>query len=332
MAREIDVDHPAVGAAHLFIPGGADSLVAAALLTARAPFDTWVMVAREHRLPVLLERPLAEVATELWCLGYAGTGAPLLPAALEAHVSHRPVYWLSTTSGRLSLAAQELPGMRFESMPGGSLVPLVQRHLEGVWEESDYSYERLGMILGRSAGARPAPAELTLVNLLHAASVAVRNNEHLGAGLVRSLAGRPPQGWSAENTLLSLATEGESLIRSSRALLESEAPFLGERHGPALWLVDAGAMARGTHGKAIAAQSYYRQAPVGLIERVPRGITKAWVVLPRSNPQLWHHVSTTFAQFSEDFSYTGLRGAGALPADSIDEFAAMLWEDLSVSR
>ena len=114
-------------------------------------------------------------------------------------------------------------------------------------------------------------------------------------------------------------------------MLESQAPSLGESHGPALWLVESGAIARGTHGKVAAAQSYYRQAPVGLIERVPRGITKAWVVLPRPNPQLWHHVSTTFAQFSEDFSYTGLRGAGALPADSIDDFAEMLWEDLSAS-
>ena len=329
MAHEIDVDHPAVGAAHLFIPGGADALVAAALLAARAPHDIWVMIAREHRLPLLLERPLADAAKELWCLGYAGTGDPLLPSALEAHVSHRPVYWLSTTSGRLSLSAQDLPGLNFESLPGGSLVLLVQRHLRGVWDEADYAYERLGMILGRSRGARPAPADMALANLLHAASVAVRNNEHLGARLVRSLADSAPASWSVNETLLELAAEGERLIGSSRAVLESQPPNLGDRHGPALWLVDAGEIARGAHGKAVAAQSYYRQSPTALIERAPRGITKAWVVLPRANAPLWHHVSTTFGQFSDDFSYTGLRGAGALPVEAIDEFAAMLWADLN---
>ena len=287
MAQEIDIDHPAVGAAHLFMTGGADALVAAALLTARAPFETWVMVAREHRLPVLLERPLAEAARELWCLGYAGTGGPLLPAALAAHVSHHPVYWLSTTSGRLSLAAQELPGLRFESMPGGSLVLLVQQHIDGGWEEADYAYERLGMILGRYSGTRPSPEELSLANLLHAASVTVRNNEHLGAGLVRSLAEKSPLAWSGEKTLVELASAGETLIRSSRRVLEVQAPHLGERHGPALWFVDSGEIARGAHGKAVAAQCYYRQAPTALIERVPRGITKAWVVL-RSSVTTFH--------------------------------------------
>ena len=332
MTQDIDVDHPAVGAAHLFITGGADALVAAALLTARAPFETWVMVAREHRLPVLLERPLAEVACELWCLGYAGTGDPLLPAALAAHVSHHPVYWLSTTSGRLSLAAQELPGLRFESRPGGSLVPLVQSHIEGSWEEADYAYERMGMVLGRYPGTRPSPGELSLANLLHAASVTVRNNAHLGANLVRGLADSSPLHWSAQKSLVELADQGEGLIRTSRRVLEDQSPHLGGRHGPALWLVDAGEIARGAHGKAVAAQCYYRQAPTALIERVPRGITKAWVVLPRPNPQLWHHVSTTFAQFSEDFSHTGLRGAGALPVAAIDEFTAMLWDDLKSSE
>ena len=55
--KHIDIDHPAVGAVHLFVPGNADSLVAAALMTARQRWPTWVMLAREHRLPVLLERP-----------------------------------------------------------------------------------------------------------------------------------------------------------------------------------------------------------------------------------------------------------------------------------
>jgi hypothetical protein len=329
MAKEIDVDHPAVGAAHLFVPGAADSLVAAALLTARVPWSTWVMIAREHRLPLLMERPLAETARQLWCLGYSGTGHQLLPAALEAHVSHRPVYWLSTTSGRIALAAQELPGLHFESMPGGSLVPLVHRHLAGDWLETDYAYERLGLVLGRYPGAKPTPAELSLVNQLHAASVAVRNNEHLGALLVRSLAEEPPVRWPGLELLLQLGDEGEQLIRSSRKVLQDESPFRGEGQGAALWVVDSGRIARGAHGKSVAAQAYYRQAPAALVERVERGFTKAWVVLPRPNQRMWHQVMTTFANFGNDFSHTGLRGAGALASDSIEEFSQRLWDDLS---
>jgi len=328
MAQEIDVDHPAVGASHLFIPGGADSLVAAALLTSRVPWDTWVMIAREHRLPVLLERPLTDTARELWCLGYAGTGDQLLPAALEAHVTHRPVYWLSTTSGRISVVAAELPGMKFESMPGGSLVPLVHRHVEGRWDASDYSYERLGLLLGRYRGAVPAPEELLLINALHASSVAVRNHEHLGAGLVRSLARESPANWSRLETLITLAKEGEELIRKSRSVLAQESPTLGGAKGPALWVVDSGRIARGAHGKSVATQSYCRQAPTALVERVERGFTKAWVVLPRPSSALWHRVTTTFANFTSDFSHTGLRGAGALPAEALDEFTERLWSDL----
>jgi hypothetical protein len=329
MAQEIDVDHPAVGAVHLFIPGAADSLVSAALFTARAPWNTWVMIAREHRLPVLLERPLAETARELWCLGYSGTGHELLPSALQAHISHRRVYWLSTTSGRISLAAEGLPGVRLESMPGASLVPLVHRHVEGPWFPSDYEYERLGLVLGRYPSAKPTVPEIALVNQLHAAAVVVRNDEHLGAGLVRSLSAAAPSKWQELEILGSLANEGEQLIRASRKVLQDESPLCGGRHGPALWVVEPGRIARGAHGKSVAAQSYYRQAPAALVERVGRGFTKAWVVLPRPNPTLWHKVMTTFANFSNDFSHTGLRGAGALPAEAIDEFAARLWEDLS---
>jgi hypothetical protein len=332
MAKEIDVDHPAVGAVHLFVPGAADSLVAAALLTASVPWSTWVMIAREHRLPLLLERRLAETARQVWCIGYSGTGHQLLPAALEAHVSHRPVYWLSTTSGRISLAAEELPGLHFESMPGASLVPLVHRHLEGEWADSDYAYERLGLVLGRYRGVKPTQVELQVVNQLHAASVAVRNNEHLGAHLVRGLAETSPAQWPGLPSLVQLSAEGEHLIRSSRKVLQDESPLRGEGHGPALWIVDSGRIARGAHGKSVAAQAYNRQAPAALIERVQRGFTKAWVVLPRPSQRMWHRVMTTFANFGNDFSHTGLRGAGALPADAIDEFSERLWEDLCTDR
>ena len=106
-------------------------------------------------------------------------------------------------------------------------------------------------------------------------------------------------------------------------------PSRGGRFGPALWVVETGSIARGVHGKAIATQSYNRQAPAALVERVEAGFTKAWVVLPRQDARLWHHISTTFGQFGKDFSYTGLRGAGALPGQAVDELIELLWDDLN---
>jgi hypothetical protein len=327
--KHIDIDHPAVGAGHLFIPGNADSLVAAAQMVARVPWPCWVMLAREHRLPVLLERRLADVAREIWCIGYSGTGNQLLPAALEAHVTHRDLYWLSATSGRLTVAAAELPGVQFESLPGGSLVHLVQRHLPGPWTDADRAYERLGHILGHYRGARPTDFELELSNQLHAASVHVRNNEHLGAGLVRSLAAEPIGRWPRLDRVRDFADLGEGLIRKGRGALTRREPTRGARHGPALWILDAGEVPRGTHGKAVAARTYARQAPTALIERVERGFTKVWIVLPEHAQTEWLLVMHTMASFSDDFSYTGLRGAGAIRADEVDEFAEVLWKVLS---
>jgi len=331
VSREIDVDHPAVGAGHVFIPGNADSLVAAAALVARAPWIPWVMLAREHRLAVLLERPLAEVASQIWCVGYSGTGNALLPAALEAHVTYRPLYWLSATSGRLTLAAAEVPGVQFQSIPGGSLVHLVQRHLPGPWRDEDRAYERLGHILGHYPGARPTDFELKLVNTLHAASVHVRNHENLGAGFVRALAGTPVGSWLGLEIVREFASEGEKLIRSSRRLLLDVEPTMGTRHGPAIWIVKPRLIARGAHGKAIAARSYARQAPVALVERVNRGFTKVWIVLPRHAEERWLYIMTVLADHSTDFSYTGLRGAGAIAAEAVDTFAEALWEVLQAS-
>ena len=325
----IDVDHPAVGAGHIFIPGNADSLVAAALMMARSPWPSWVMLAREHRLPVLLERPLAEVAREIWCIGFSGTGNPLLPAALEAHVTYRPLFWLSATSGRLTLAAAEVPGVHFESLSGGSLVHLVQRHVTGPWTDEDRAYERLGFILGHYRGARPTDFELSLANMLHAASVHVRNHEHQGASLVRAMAGGQVGDWGRLEALREHAAQGETLISSSRRLLQDTPPTRGGRHGPALWILEPGLVARGAHGKAVAARAYARQAPAALIERVDRGYTKVWIVLPRHAEELWLLLLHTVASFSTDFSYTGLRGAGALQARDVDEFADVLWKVLT---
>ena len=329
MPKHIDIDHPAVGAGHLFIPGNADSLVAAALMMARVPWPSWVMLAREHRLPVLLERPLAEVAREIWCIGYSGTGNLLLPAALEAHVTHRALHWLSATTGRLTVAAAELPGVHFESLPGGSLVHLVQRHLPGPWTDEDRAYERLGHILGHYRGARPTDFELGLANRLHAASVHVRNQEHLGAGLVRALASERVGRWSQLDRVGDFAAHGEKLIRHGRGLLQEIEPTRGKRHGAALWMLDAGQVPRGTHGKAVAARAYARQAPVALIERVDRGFTKVWIVLPEHAQSEWLRIMHTMASHSTDFSYTGLRGAGAIHGDDVDRFAGAIWKILS---
>lgn len=326
--KQIDIDHPAVGAGHLFIPGNADSLVAAAGMMARVPWSSWVMLAREHRLPVLLERPLAEVAREIWCIGYSGTGNQLLPAALEAHVTHRALHWLSATSGRLTVAAAELPGVHFESLPGGSLVHLVQRHLPGPWTDEDRAYERLGHILGHYRGARPTDFELQLANLLHAASVHVRNQEHLGASLVRSMAGERVGRWAMLDRVRDFADHGQEQIRRSRRLLEETPPSRGKRHGPALWVLDAGEIARGTHGKAVAARTYARQAPTALIERVDRGFTKTWIVLPEHAHGEWLQLMHTMACYSTDFSYTGLRGAGAIRSEDVPEFTDALWQVL----
>jgi len=329
VAKPIDIDHPAVGAGHVFIPGNADSLAAAALLVSRSPWASWVMLAREHRLPILLERPLSEAAREIWCLGYSGTGHPLLPPALEAHVTHRPLHWLTTASGRLTAAAAEVPGVEFEAMPGGSLIPLVQRHLSGRWDEDDRAYERLGYILGQYRGAKPTDFELTLVNLLHAASVQVRNHENLGAEFVRALAAASPGRWAGLEMLQRLARDGESLIRKARQVLVDHEPERGQSHGPALWIVPPGLIRRGTHGKAVAARAYARQAPAALIERLDRGFTKVWIVLPRHSEDRWFDILQVMASFSSDFAHTGLRGAGAIPADEVEEFANALWPVLA---
>ncbi len=321
----VEIDHPAVGAAHIFIPGGADSIVAASLLVRRMRWPTWVMLAREHRLPVVLERPLVDAAKEIWCLGYAGTGHPLLPSAIESHTTLRPFRWLSTTSGRLVVAAGDMPGVRFEGMPGGSLVPLALRVLDDGRQPSDSDFERLGLLLGRFSGAVPSRRELQLLNMLHAASVKVRNQERRGPGLVRDLADTEPSDWSRLGTLRDIAREGEWLIKRSRQVLQRLPPKYGGRSGPAVWMIPRGDVARGAHGKAVAARVHARGAPVGLVERVPTGFTKAWIVLPPDDDDRWDLISHTFASFSDDFSYTGLRGAGAIAAEDVDAFARALF-------
>lgn len=328
-APPVHIDHPAVGAAHNFIPGGADSLVAAAFLVKNLRWPTWVMLAREHRLPVVLERPLVDAAKEIWCLGYAGTGNPLLPAAIESHTTNRAFHWLSTTTGRLTVAAGEMPGVRFESLPGSSLLPLVRTVVGGPRAPGDSEFERLGLVLGRYSGATPDRQELALVNLLHAASVKVRNQERRGPGLVRDLAETPPSQWARLEALQDLGREGEWLIRRSRQVLQRQPPKLGRRGAAAVWVVPRGEIARGAHGKAVAARVHASDSPVGLVERVPRGFTKCWVVLPKSEPDRWEQIAHLFAGYSHDFSYTGLRGAGAIAAEDVDRFAAELYEVLS---
>jgi hypothetical protein len=324
----VDIDHPAVGAAHLFVPGGADSLVATALLVRRMRWPTWVMLAREHRLPTVLERPLVDAAKEIWCLGYAGTGNALLPSAIESHTTRRPFHWLSTTTGCLAVAAESMPGVRFEGMPGGSLVQLALRVLNEPRRQGDSEYERLGLLLGRFSGAIPDRQELRLLKLLHAASVKVRNQERRGPALVRELADHEPADWSRLEVLQELAREGEWLIRRSRQVLERLPPKHGRRDGPAVWVVARGEVARGAHGKAVAAQVHVVNAPVGLVERTPSGFTKAWVVLPPGDEDRWELIAHTFASFTTDFSYTGMRGAGAIAGEDVDRFAAVLHEAL----
>ncbi|MCO4773046.1 MAG: hypothetical protein KDA24_23635 [Deltaproteobacteria bacterium] len=326
MGQPFDIDHPAAGAGHVFIPGSADSIVAASRLTATAPWPVWVTVGREHRLPHLLERPITEGATEIWCLGYSGTGNALLTAALEAHVTHRPVRWLSTTTGRLRLAASELAGIRLESMPGGSLVNLVLRDRRGRWTPDDHASERLGYILGRYPGWRPTARELTLANRLHAASVTVRNHEGHGAPLVRALAGTPVTEWGSNEVLADKADAGEQMIRDGRQALADTVPLHGsESGGPALWLMSRGSIKRGVHGKAVAAAGWRRKSPVALIEEADRGFTKAWVVLPARRENLWVRVAETFGEFSADFSWTGRRGAGAIHSAEVETFRKKLW-------
>ena len=324
----VDIDHPAVGAAHIFLPGSADSLVAAALLVRRMLWPTWVMLAREHRLPAVLERPLVEAAKEVWCLGYTGTGNPLLPAAIESHASHRPFHWLSTTTGRLVVAAGEMPGVSFVGMPGGSLVPLALQVMDAARLQGDSDFERIGLLLGRFSGAIPDRRELKLLNLLHAASVKVRNQERRGPALVRDLANFEVADWVRSTNLTELAREGEWLIRKSRSVLKLLPPKHGSRRGPAVWVVARGEVARGAHGKAVAARAHDQGAPVGMLERAPSGFTKAWIVLPPGDEDRWALIAHTVASFTSDFSYTGLRGAGAVAAEDVDRFAKELYEVL----
>ena len=326
MSHELDVDHPAVGSGHVFVAGSADSLVAAARLAATANWPAWVMVAREHRLPVLLERPITEAATEIWCLGYSGTGNPVLEPALDAHITHRPVIWLSTTTGHLRLAASELPGIQLEHLPGGSVVNLVLRRRRGRWTPDDHACERLGFIFGRYPSVRPHKHELTLANMLHAASVAVRNSEGKGPLLVKDLATTPVAGWAGLELLGTLRDAGEAAINAGRAVLRDAAPTFGaQRGGPALWVLPTGQIKRGVHGKAVAAESFRRKAPTALVERTTRGYSKAWVVLPARADRLWVDIAETFGRHTLDFSWTGRRGAGAVHSDEIDTFAARLW-------
>ena len=326
MTKTIDIDHPAVGAGHVFVPGSADSLVAATRLLATAPWPGWVTVGREHRLPVLLERPLTETAVEIWCLGYCGTGNPLLPPALEAHVTHRHVHWLSTTTGRLSLGAAELPGIRLDSIPGGSLVNLVLRRRRGRWTPDDHASERLGFIFGRYPGVDPSRRELALANRIQAASVAVRNHEGRGPALIRELAETPVAGWNDLEGLSQLAAMGEEIIAEGRKALVGLAPRFGAAQaGPALWVIPSGRVGRGVHGKAVAAESWRRKAPAAMVELVERGVTKAWIVLPARRENLWHVVAECFAGYTSDFSWTGRRGAGSVHTDDVDRFVAALW-------
>jgi len=326
MAREINVDHPAVGAGHIFLAGSADSLVAASRLVATADWPAWVTVGREHRLPVLLERPITEAASEIWCLGYSGTGNPVLVPALEAHVTHRRVVWLSTTTGYLKMAASELPGIHLESLPGGSLVNLVLRRRRGRWTPDDHACERLGFILGRYPSVRPTKTELQLANILHAVSVGVRNSEGRGPLLIKQLAATPVKDWKQLDVVTSLQEDGEDTIRKGREVLRKAKPtFGGHRGGPALWVLPSGQIKRGVHGKAVAAESYHRKAPTALVERTSRGYTKAWVVLPARADRLWVDIAETFGRYTVDFSWTGRRGAGAVHSDDVDQFSARLW-------
>ncbi len=319
-------DHPAHGVAHLFVPGNADSLVAAAAFVRRAGGFGWVTLAREHRLAKLLERPLCEFASSIWSLGYAGTGDPLLPAALSAHATHRPVWWITATTGRLLSLATEVPGVRFHNLPGGSLVPQVLSLQEEARSAQDRDYERLGYLLARYPGAVPTSDELVLINRLHAASVQVRNQERSGATLVRELAATPVADWTGSALLSELAAAGEDRIRRSRAVLAETPPTLAVPGGPAIWVVPSGLIDRGAHGKALAARSFARSQPTVLIEEVRRGKwTKAWVVLPAEGVDLWPWLMNEAARFSRDFSYTGLRGAGAIPAGQEQEFADAIW-------
>ncbi len=330
MLDSLPGDHPARGVAHLFLPGNADSVVAAAAFVRRSNGFGWVTIAREHRLPVLLERPMAELASEVWCVGYSGTGNPLLPAALEAHATHRPVWWLTATSGRLQSAATELPGVAFHNLPGGSLVPQVMSLQSGDWDDQDREYERFGYLLGRYSGAKPNDLERGLVNRLHAASVQVRNQERSGATLVRELAERPVSTWASSVLLLDLAAAGEARIQRSRRFLTGTTPVRGGRSGPAVWIIKGGHIDRGAHGKALASRCFARQAPTAMIEEARRGQwTKAWVVLPSHKRELWPWLMHEAARFSADFSYTGLRGAGAIPAGQEEAFAEAIWPVLN---
>jgi len=326
MPRPFDIDHPATGAGHIFIPGSADSIVAAARLTATAPWPVWVTVGREHRLPFLLERPLTEGAVEIWCLGYSGTGNALVSAALEGHVTHRPVRWFSTTTGRLKLVASELAGVKLETMPGGSLVNLVLRDRKGRWTPDDHGCERLGYIIGRYPGWRSTKRELFLANQMHAASVAVRNHENQGPQLIRALADTPVAEWSSVGKLKELADVGEQTIAKGRTALRESAPEFGsESGGPALWLMPRGAIKRGVHGKAIAAECWRRKSPVALVEEVGHGFTKAWVVVPARRENLWVGVAESFGSYTSDFSWTGRRGAGAIHSADVEKFLPRLW-------
>lgn len=326
MADTFPAEHPARGAAHLFVPGNADSLVAASAFVRHAPESAWVTLAREHRLPVLLERKMAALASSVWCIGYSGTGNPLLPAALEAHLSDRPVWWLTATSGRLQAVAADVPGVRFHNLPGGSLVPQVLQQRGVEWDEEDRAYERVGHLLGRYSGVTPTPDELARLNLLHAASVQVRNQERAGAHLVRDLADTPVVEWGGLESLQELAQAGEARIRRSRRYLADQEPVHGAGAGPAVWVVPAGQIDRGTHGKALATRAHGRKAPVVLIEEARRGDwTKAWIVLPDADQELWPWLMHALAAFTIDFSYTGRRGAGAIPAGQEEAFVRALW-------
>jgi hypothetical protein len=326
MPESRPVDHPAHGVAHLFVPGSADSLVAAAAFVRRSRGFGWVTLAREHRLPILLERPLTDFASAIWCLGYAGTGNPLLPAALEAHATHRPVHWLTATTGRLRSQAGDIAGVGVHNLPGGSLVPQVLTLHPEPPTAADRDFERLGYLLGRYSGAQPDADELRLINRLHAASVQVRNQERSGAALVRELAANPIAKWSTNATLLELAAAGEDRIRRSRRVLVDVPPALSVPDGPAIWIVRSGSIDRGAHGKALASRCFARQQPTVLIEETRRGRwTKAWVVLPDHARELWPWLMHEAARFSDDFSYTGLRGAGAIPAGQEQDFADALW-------
>jgi hypothetical protein len=325
----IDIDHPAVGAVHVFVPGSADSLAAAAFLVSRGADAHWVTVAREHRLPRLLERPLTDGARSIWCLGYAGQGNPLMPPALEAHVTHRRVHWLSTTSGRLSLAAAEVPGVDFQTLPGGSLVALLLACGGETLDDEERAWERLGWTLGRYPGFRPDPPLLALADRLHAASVTVRNHEDRGPELVRLLSACRLDRWHLLPELQAFAAEGEELIRRSRWRIVGTPPTRGGHEGPALWRIDRGLVARGAHGKVAATLGELRQAPVIVVEDARSGVTKAWVVLPVPDEAWWLAISGLFARYSHDFSYTGSRGAGAVQAPDVPSFIDAAWALLS---